>query len=144
VAWLARSPNEAAAIAESLGAIGLTLSCKESVPRTVAGFAAERARDGEHDELRVITVGDEAPAGLAGLKAGDRIVTIDGAAPAARWTEAIAHKAPGEVVTLGVARGNRALVLRVTLAAEHDTTCKLTRGSATPAVTKLRDALLTP
>ena len=136
----ARGGNEAAAIAESLDAVGLALPCKESTPRTVAGFGAER----EHEELRVVVVGDGGPAELAGLKAGDRILTIDGAAPPARWPDALAQKAPGSVVTLGVARGKHALVLHVTMTTERDTSCKLVPAAATPAVTKLRDALLAP
>ncbi|HEY2743169.1 MAG TPA: PDZ domain-containing protein [Polyangia bacterium] len=142
----ARGGDEAAAIAESLGAVGLSLACKQSAARTVAGFAGEREppAGGLREELRVIVVGDGGPADLAGLKAGDRILTLDGAAPTARWPDAIAQKAAGAVVTLGVVRGKRQLVLHLTLEPERDTTCKLAAAPATPAIAKLRDQLLTP
>jgi predicted metalloprotease with PDZ domain len=136
----ARAGDEAASIAESLTAAGLSLACKESAPRTVAGFAAER----ERDELRVLSVGDSGPADHAGLKPGDRVLTLDGAAPPPRWPDTIARKAAGTVLTLGVARGTHALTLHVTLGTERDTACKLTAAAATPAVTKLREALLAP
>src|SRR5262249_7794276 len=77
---------------------------------TVAGFAAER----ERDELRVVTVGDGGPADLAGLKSGDRILTIDGAPPPPRWPDAIARNPAGASVVLRVARGPRPILLRLT------------------------------
>jgi predicted metalloprotease with PDZ domain len=143
--WV-RGGDEPGAIAASLAAIGLSLACKESPPRTVAGFAAEREppAGGLRDELRVVVVGDGGAADLAGLKAGDHIRTLDGAAPTARWPETIAAKAVGAQLTLGVVRGKRELVLHLTLGAEHDTTCKLAAAPATPAVTRLRDQLLPP
>jgi predicted metalloprotease with PDZ domain len=139
VRW-ARSDDEPAAVAESLAGLGLSLACKEAPARTVAGFSAER--DGA--ELRVVAIGDGGPADLGGLKIGDRILTLDGAAPAAHWPETIAHKPAGTMLTLGVARGARSLVLRLTLAPQRDVTCKLGAAAATPAVTKLREQLLGP
>jgi predicted metalloprotease with PDZ domain len=139
LAW-ARGGDESGAIVDALAAIGLSLACKDSATRTVAGFAAEREPDG----LRVVAVGDGGPAKLAGLEPGDRIVTLDGATPPARWPETIAKKAPGAPLLLSVVRGQRAISLRLTLEADHETTCKLTQAPATPAITKLRDGLLTP
>jgi S1-C subfamily serine protease len=94
--------------------------------------------------LRVVAVGDGGAAELAGLKPGDRIAAIDGVPPAARWPEAIAHKAAGAPLVLAVTRGQHALELHLTLGSEHDLGCKLTQAAATPAVTKLRDQLLSP
>jgi predicted metalloprotease with PDZ domain len=145
LAW-ARAGNETETIGETLAAIGLSLQTKEAPARTVAGFAAEReaTAGGQHELLRVIAVGEGGPADLAGLKAGDRILTLDGAAPVVRWPETIAKKAPGAPLVLAVQRGARALELHLTLAAEHDVDCKLVPVAATPATTRLRDALLTP
>jgi predicted metalloprotease with PDZ domain len=135
LAWV-RAGGESAGIVETLATIGLELACKDAPSRTVAGFAAERGRDGD---LRVVAVGDGGPADLAGLKAGDRILTLDGAAPVAKWTDTIAKKEPGASLVIGASRGARTLELHVTVAAEHDVSCKLGMASATAAVTKLRD-----
>ncbi|HXU70625.1 MAG TPA: hypothetical protein VN947_14915 [Polyangia bacterium] len=137
VRW-ARTPNEAPAIAESLGAIGLSLACKETPPHTVAGFSAER----QGDALRVLVVGDGGPADLAGVKSGDRVVTFDGVAPPPKWPEAVGKRAAGSALVLGVVRGTHPLVLHLTLTSERDTVCKLATAPATPAVTKLRDQFL--
>ena len=136
----ATGPNESSLVRAALAAIGLSLSCATGA-HVVAGFSAER--DG--DALRVVAVGDGGPADLAGLKPGDRILTLDGAPPAARWPDKIAHAGRGgDSLVLGVVRAQRALLLHVTLENEEDTTCKLTQAPATPSVTKLRDELLTP
>jgi S1-C subfamily serine protease len=106
----------------------------------VAGFAAERDGAG----LRVVAVADGGPAALAGLHPGDRVLQLDGAPPAARWAEAIGKKAPGAPLVLVVQRGTRTLELRVTLQAQRDVVCKLAPKVATPAITKLREAFLSP
>jgi len=132
-------PNESSLVRAALAAIGLSLACATSA-RVVAGFSAER--DGEG--LRVVAVAEGGPADLAGLKPGDRILTIDGAPPAVRWPDRIAHGRRGDAVVLGVVRAQRSLTLRLTLENEQDTACKLTQAAATPSVTKLREQLLTP
>jgi predicted metalloprotease with PDZ domain len=139
--WV-RVPDERAGVTDALAAIGLGLACKDAPARTVAGFAAERDRDRE--ELRVVAVGSGGPADLAGVKPGDRVTAVDGAAPPAQWSEAIAHKAAGAPLVLAIARGARALEIRLTLGAEHDTNCKLTQPAVVPEVARLREALLTP
>ena len=136
----ARSSDEPAQLGEALAAIGLQLATTRATPRTVAGFAAER----EGNILRVVAVSDAGPAALAGLRGGDRIVQLDGAAPAARWPDVIARKSAGATLLLAVTRGARTLALRLTLATQADVSCKLVPTAATPAVTRLRDALLTP
>jgi predicted metalloprotease with PDZ domain len=136
----ARSADEMAQLGEPLAAVGLSLSIARTKPHTVAGFAAER--DG--GSLRVVAVGEDGPAALAGLRGGDRIVTLDGAPPPVRWPDIVAKKAPGATLVLGVVRGTRALELHLTLAAETDVVCKLTPTAATPAVTRLRESFLAP
>ena len=136
--WIA-GPNESSDVRAAIATIGLGLECMtKSI--VAAGFSAERDGTG----LRVVAVGDGGPADLAGLKPGDRIATIDGAPPPARWPERIAHGTVGDKLTLGVARAQQRLELRLTLESEPDTACKLTQAPATPAVTKLRDQLLSP
>ena len=139
LAW-ARDGHETAAVVGALGSIGLQLDCRDAPARTVAGFAAER----EPDDLRVVAVGAGGPAELGGLLGGDRILALDGAAPTLRWPETIAHKTPGAPLVLTVARGSRQLELRLTLAVEREVACKLSTAPATPAVTRLREALLSP
>jgi len=141
-ALLTRSVNEAnetPLVRAAIAAIGLSLQCAASA-RVVAGFSAER----EGDSLRVAAVGDGGPADLAGLKPGDRILSLDGAAPEPRWPDKIAHAAAGAPLVLEVVRGQRPLELHLTLETEQDSACKLTQAPATPAITRLREQLLTP
>lgn len=138
LAW-ARMPDETAQLADALAAVGLTLSIARSKPHAVAGFAAERDGSG----LRVVSVGEDGPAGLAGLRGGDRVVSFDGAPPPPRWPELIARKPPGTPLVLGVVRGTRMLELHVTLAGESDVSCALTQSAATPAIARLRESFLT-
>ncbi|MDB4967994.1 MAG: peptidase domain protein [Myxococcales bacterium] len=139
IAW-ARTSDETTLLSDSLSAIGLKLDVAIAPPRTVAGFAAER----EGALLRVSAIADGGPASLAGLKPGDKITHFDGALPPPRWPELIVKKPAGATLTLTVLRGARPLELHLTLAAERDVVCKLVPTPATPAVTKLRDAFLTP
>ncbi len=136
--WVA-VPDESSEVRAALAAIGLALDCARRTA-VVLGLAAER--DGA--ALRVLAVGEGGPADLAGIKPGDRIVSLDGAPPPPRWPERIAHGAAGDKVLLGVTRAQRTLELHLTLESEADTSCKLTQAPATPAVTRLRDQLLSP
>ncbi len=138
-AW-ARGGHEPQSIVDALSAIGLALEIRESPARSVANFAAER----EGSALRVISVGEGGPADLAGLKTGDHVVKVDGADPIPHWPELLGKKPPGSSVIFSVWRGTRMLELHVTLAPFAEVACKLSPAPATPAITKLRDALLTP
>lgn len=139
LAW-ARDGGETEALQQALAAIGLGLSVQLLPPRTFAGFAAE------HDGplLRVVAVGADAPAGLGGLHVGDRILAIDGAPPGPRWSEAILRKPAGAPLVLMVLRGQRRLELHLTLTSDVEVDCKLTQPPATPAVSRLREAFLSP
>jgi predicted metalloprotease with PDZ domain len=139
LAWT-RAGDETAQVAEAVAAVGLKLTATDAPGRTVAGFAADRDGAG----LRVVAVADGGPAALAGLHPGDRVLQLDSAPPAARWAEAIGKKAPGAPLVLVVQRGTRTLELRVTLQAQRDVVCKLAPTAATPAITKLREAFLSP
>ena len=122
----------------ALERIGLALTVEEEPARSGAGFAAER----EGMKLRVSRVNPVSAAGRAGLRPGDQIERIVGAAPEEAWAERIAGRAPGGEVVLDLARGAR--LLRVTLALEsfRPLACHLVERPATPRVTALREALL--
>jgi predicted metalloprotease with PDZ domain len=139
LAW-ARRGDETAQLAQALAGLGLRLAVVAAAPRTIAGFAATP----RGSALMVESVRADGPAGLAGLKPADRIVSFDGGGVPAHWAEAIAARAPGTTLVLGVTRGERALELRVTLEATVDLATTVTSVAATPAVARLREAFLAP
>ncbi len=80
-----------------------------------------RADKGSNDEagVDISKVLDNSPAAKAGLKEGDRLLTLDG-----RWTdsildlfEAASHVKPGQTVTVQISRKGEKLELKVTPAA---------------------------
>jgi predicted metalloprotease with PDZ domain len=135
-----RDGDEPRALAEALSAVGLTLTISDGPPHTVAGFAADR--DGT--ALRVVALSDGGPAAIAGLKPGDRITQLDGAVPSARWSETIARRPAGAALVLVGTRAGRPIELHLTLRQERDLACKLAATAASPAATRLREALLSP
>jgi C-terminal processing protease CtpA/Prc len=69
---------------------------------------------GEH--IVVSEVYPDTPASAAELRAGDRIVSLEGRAPASLWAVQCALKAgPGRVVRLGVERDGAGFEVRFTL-----------------------------
>lgn len=81
------------------------------------GFLGVMLSDGEGGGAGITSLVDGAPAGSAGLKAGDRIVAVDGQelANAAALTAAVRGKQPGTVVHLTIARGDKTLQREVKL-----------------------------
>jgi len=88
---------------------------KVLVPAAQWGFTADK---GESDEAGVTIkqVFKESPAAAAGLKAGDRLLTLDG-----RWTdtlvdlfEAAAPIKPGRATVLKIKRGDKEMEIKVT------------------------------
>jgi predicted metalloprotease with PDZ domain len=138
VADWTRVPDEPARLGAALAAVGLRWSIDEGPERTVAGFAAES--DGE--ALRVASVAPEGPAAQVGLRAGDRILRLDGAPPSPQWAEQLAARSPGAALLLEAMRATRRLVLRLQLEGTRPLTCAIVELPATPRVARLRDALL--
>jgi predicted metalloprotease with PDZ domain len=138
VADFTRTPDEPARITAALAAVGLGWQTDEGAPRTIAGFAAEL----DAGTLRVATVAADGPAAEAGLRAGDRILRIDGAPPGERWAEDLAAKPPGTALALEAVRATRRLALTLQLETLRPLSCTIVQLPATPQVAALRDALL--
>jgi Aspartyl protease/PDZ domain len=93
----------------------------KSEPKTVTpaglwGFTADKDKSDEDAGVTVKKVYADAPMGKAGLKAGDRLLTIDG-----RWTDSLADAAfatsvvkPGKAVPVVVSRDGKEITLTVT------------------------------
>ena len=81
--------------------------------------------EGNRDRLRVVSATEGSPAERAGIRAGDTIVSVDGAPVAGMANDDVArrmHGAPGTVVAIGVARRSKVETLRVTRVALHNDT----------------------
>ena len=137
IAWT-RVPNEPERLRPALAALGLTLDTEELPARTVAGFSAEP----EGDALRVALVAASGPAARAGLKPGDRIVTIGGASPGPRWATTIAEETPGASLVIEAIRAARRIVLELRLDATRPLVCRVVEAAATPKTLVLREGLL--
>jgi predicted metalloprotease with PDZ domain len=137
IAWT-REPNEPARLDGALASLGLKLLVTEGSERTVAGFAAEPDGSG----LRIASVRPDGPAAHAGLRAGDRIVSMDGASPAKRWADQVATHAPTVALLVEAMRATRRLSLELHLQTERALTCRLVEAVATPRVSNLREAWL--
>jgi membrane-associated protease RseP (regulator of RpoE activity) len=83
----------------------------------IIGVYAFGGRIGESGKVTIIAVSAGTPAGTAGLKAGDVVVSIDGApmTSAAHFSATLGATKPGTTVTLGVRRGRQLLTLQATL-----------------------------
>jgi S1-C subfamily serine protease len=85
-------------------------------PAAVWGFAVDKEKGDEDAGVQVTEVLAKGPAAAGGLKAGDRILTLDG-----RWTDSVGDTfvaassvKPGKAVTLVVKRDGKELKLTVT------------------------------
>jgi predicted metalloprotease with PDZ domain len=136
-AWT-RAPHEVEKLDAPLEAVGLKLVRDQVPARTFAGFSAEA--DG--DTLRVVAVGAGGPASGAGLRAGDRILRLDGETPKADWAALLSKKAPGATVAVEAVRATRRLLLELRLEATHPSSARLTETPVTPRVLQLRKGLI--
>jgi predicted metalloprotease with PDZ domain len=134
-AWT-RAPREQ--LDEALAEVGLKLVRDESPARIFAGFSAEN----DAGSLRVVSVGPSGPAAGAGLRAGDRILRIDGAAPASDWAERLAGKPAGATVALEAVRATRRILLELRLESSRAINARVEETPATPRALALRQQLL--
>jgi len=139
IAW-ARGGGELAKIAPALAEVGLAINERAAPSRTSAGFIG--ALDGA--ALRVLLIQPDGPAALAGLRAGDRVTALDGAAPTTDYLAQIAKRRPFTPLRLDVTRAQERLTLRLDLTTATALDCKLELTAATPRATRLREAMLTP
>ncbi|WP_020468160.1 PDZ domain-containing protein [Zavarzinella formosa] len=98
-----------------MGASG-TPAPKIVAPKALWGFAADKKADDEADGLDVTEVSPNTPAAKAGLKTGDRLLTVDG-----RWTDTIADLftagslvKPGQGVAVTLKRDGKEMKLTLT------------------------------
>jgi predicted metalloprotease with PDZ domain len=136
-AWTQQG-GESERLAPALQALGLKLSVDEAPARTVAGFAAEPDGGG----LRVVSVRADGPAAHAGLHAGDRIISLDGKPPAARWADQLGARSTATPMIVEAVRATRHLQLPLSLEVEKQLVCRVVEVPATPKVAALRDAWL--
>jgi predicted metalloprotease with PDZ domain len=136
-AWT-RAPHETDRLDAALSAVGLKITRQESSARTFAGFAAEN----DAGALRVVAVGPGGPAQEAGLRAGDRIVRLDGSPPTADWAEKLAAKLPGAQIAIEAVRATRRMLIELRLETTRNLTGKLEETPATPKAIALRQQLL--
>jgi hypothetical protein len=85
-------------------------------PAAVWGFSVDKGEGDEAAGVKVTDVLAKSPAAAGGLKAGDRLLTLDG-----RWTDSVADTfvaatsaKPGKPVALVVKRGGKEVKLTVT------------------------------
>lgn len=85
-------------------------------PKALFGFAADKKKDDTADGLDITSVSEGTPAEKAGLKVGDRLLTLDG-----RWTDtqadlftASSMVKPGEQVEFKIKRDGKEQTLKVT------------------------------
>jgi M6 family metalloprotease-like protein len=99
-----------------LGAVSRPLKAPEQ--RAMLGLTVGEPGDVEGTPITRVTQG--LPAEKAGLKVGDRLLSVDGApmTSASRLTETLSSRAPGDEVLLSVARQGRTDALKVVLAAD--------------------------
>ncbi len=115
-------------VAATLGAVSRPL--KPAERRAMLGVQVGEPGGEEGTPITRLTRG--MPAEKAGLKVGDRIVSVDGASldAASKLTETLSSRSPGETVTLAVARAGRVDELKVELAAAPATGDGFFRGGS--------------
>jgi predicted metalloprotease with PDZ domain len=135
VAQLTQRAGEPERVIAALEKIGIALAVENAAPRTQVGLAVEP--DG--NALRVALVSPGGPAAIAGLRAGDRIIQIDGASPARKSFDALSSRAPGTVVSFEAVRAARRMSVPVRLGTLRAMAARLKEASVPPKVTTLRE-----
>ncbi len=123
--WLrSRSPGESLALLVQRGKKKLNLTAAlvpvsrpRSPQRAILGIQVEDETDGQGAAIRRVT--PNSPAAGAGIRPGDRILKLDGAAlpDGNRLIDALSERQPGETVSLWLKREDREMELKVRLSA---------------------------
>ncbi len=113
----------------TLGAVSRPMKAAER--RAMLGVQVGEPGGGEGTPITRLTSG--MPAEKAGLKVGDRILSVDGNAldGASRLTETLSSRSPGDTVTLSVLRSGKTDELQVQLAADPNAGDGYFRGGST-------------
>ncbi|HEY7954194.1 MAG TPA: PDZ domain-containing protein [Polyangia bacterium] len=133
-------PHEPTRMSAALGGLGLALQIGEEPDQAFAGFSANF----ESSVLRVDRVAPGGPAERAGLRPGDRILTIANKPPVRSWLAALRLRAPGVTVAVEALRASRRLLFALELEPAPSVRCRLAEIPASPTVVKWRDAWLSP
>lgn len=85
-------------------------------PKALWGFSADKSQSDDAEGVDISTVSPNTPAAKAGLKPGDRLLTVDG-----RWTDTIADLftagslvKPGQPVVIKIKRDGKELKITIT------------------------------
>ena len=126
-------------LGDALASVGLRLEVLRGPSRPSLGLVVEADRG----QLRIAAVMPDGAAARAGLKAGDRILTVDGAAPPPAWPEDQRTPVEGRITRLEAQRADRRLVVPVVLEDHPSIACRLVRvPGVSPSVKRLRDGWL--
>lgn len=95
----------------------LEIGTTSVLPRPGRGFLGVRLQEGGSEGIRIVTVVADTAASRAGLRAGDRIRTIEGRTPRTvdHCTRLISDHAPGTEVAIGIVRNGEATTIAVRL-----------------------------
>ena len=118
-----------------------TANNRRSVDHDIIGIGAQLDRKAPHGPIRIASLLTEGPAERAGVRAGDRIVRVDGQAVAQLSIEkAIARirGTPGSVVRLRVERGVLPQTLSIDVVRERVHEATVRRLPGTPRIAVLR------
>ncbi len=118
-----------------------TANNRRNVDHHIIGIGAEMGRQASHGPIRIVSLLAEGAAERAGVRAGDRIVRVDGQAVAQLSIEkAIARirGTPGSVVRLQVERGVSRQALSIDVVRERIHEVNVKRLPGTPRIAVLR------
>jgi predicted metalloprotease with PDZ domain len=133
-----RLPREVERMPEVLAGLGLKLSLEEGPPRAHIGLSVEP----DAGTLRVAAVLPASPAAHAGLRAGDRIVLLDGQAPSRKAFEQLADRESGSRIKLEAIRATRRMQMTLLLETVRPPLVRLSELPASPKTSALRESWL--
>jgi predicted metalloprotease with PDZ domain len=135
-----QKPHEPSRLTGAVAGLGLELAFRQ-VPVKV-GLDIELGD--EASRPRVTRVLPGGPAESSGVRAGDRLLTLDGLALPRRLGDLLATRTPGALLDAELLRGRRRLRAQLRLEVELDWNAELREAPAAPRTALLRDAWLSP